>query len=261
MGSILLLGAAVLFWGRDDPAGDTAVVMPAPWQPPAAAATSSAAAPATPPSIGPISLIPESATVPTTPAPVKKSPEEAAPAPVTPALTLTQGAAPATLSLPAEGSRDWVHWGVSAPTSVNRRSGGTGEIRDLGSDRGRGRYDNNLTRFSWTGGTPSATATRTPTGIYVCGQGGTFTLSVPAAPTTRTLRVYAGVWAARGQLTATLAGKTATAALENRTTLSTNRFVLSFRAPAGQTLKLTWKATAVYHPTCGNVDLQAAALS
>ena len=260
-GSVLLLGAAVLFWGNDSPAADTAAVMPEPWQPPTAAAS-------TPAAPEPVPVIPSSAaSLPVTSANATTAPEEGdddaqgdPPAPVTVALTLTQGAAPATLDLAAEGTRDWVHWGLTAPTSVDRRSGGTGEIRDLGSDRPRGRYDNNTTLFSWSGGTPAASASRTPTGVYVCGQGGTFTLSVPATKTTRTLRLYAGVWMAHGRLTATLAGRTATADLENRTTLSTNRFVISFRAPTAQTLRLTWTTTVAYHAGCGNVDLQAATL-
>jgi hypothetical protein len=179
--------------------------------------------------------------------------------PVTPAVTVTAAAVPAVVDLSAEGSQDWTHWGLSDATSVNRRRGATA-IEDLGGTP-RGRYDNNPQLYTWTGGSPVAAAARTPTGVYTCGQGATITLRAPAGPTARTLRVYAGVWMAAGRLTVTVPGATATQSLENRNGISTGRFEIRYRAAAGSKLTVTWTATASYHPTCGNIDLQAATLS
>ncbi|MBW6438731.1 hypothetical protein KZ829_33885 [Actinoplanes hulinensis] len=183
----------------------------------------------------------------------------ATPAPVTPTVSVTAGTIPSLVDLSAEGSRDWVHWGLAGADSVNRR-GGTAQIEDLGGSP-RGRYDNNPQLYRWSGGTPTASAGRTPTGVYACGQGATITLRAPAGPATRTLSVYAGVWMAAGRLTVTVDGASASRTLENREAISTQRFEIRYRAKAGSKLTVTWTATAVHHPTCGNIDLQAATLS
>jgi hypothetical protein len=179
--------------------------------------------------------------------------------PVTPTVTITAAPVPAVVDLSAEGSLDWVHWGLIDATAFDRRRGATA-IEDLGGTP-RGRYENNPQLFTWTGGSPTATATRTPTGVYMCGQGATITLRAPAGPAVRTLRVYAGVWMAAGRLTVSVPGATATADLENRNAISTSRFEIRYRATAGTRLTVTWTATAAYHPTCGNIDLQAVTLA
>jgi hypothetical protein len=253
---LLVLGATTLL-RRDDPP-DPPVSLPGPWEPPTLAATAPSVPIVSDPVTSPGTTTPEDeperspTTRPTTSAP--------APPPVTPTLSVSQGGVPATVDVSGEGSRDWVHFGLTSASSVNRRSGGTGEIRDNGGSP-RGRYDNNLELFSWSGGTPTRTASRTNTGVYACGRGSGFTLSVPASTTTRTLRLYAGVWQARGRLSVSVAGRTASAELENRRDITTNRFVIRFRAPAGQSLRVTWTATEVFNATCGNVDMQAATLS
>lgn len=194
-----------------------------------------------------------------TPAPAPDRTSSPTAKPVIPAVSLTAGPVPAFVDLSDEGSQDWVHWGLSSATAVNRRPGAD-RIQDLGGTP-RGRYDNNPQLYSWNGGTPTARAARTPTGVYSCGRGATMTLRAPAGPATRTLRVYAGVWMATGVLTVTVGNASATRTLENRDTISTNRFEIRYRAPAGSLLTVTWTATAVHHPTCGNIDLQAATLS
>ncbi|GIM96809.1 hypothetical protein Ato02nite_086020 [Paractinoplanes toevensis] len=176
-------------------------------------------------------------------------------------LSLAVADVPGTVDLAAEGTRDWVHWGLESAEALDRKSRGTGEIQDDRGTSARGRYDNNPELFGWSGGTPTGAAGRTPTGVYSCGAGSRFTLRVPAGAATRTLRFYAGVWMAEGQMTVSLAGKRATASLENREAIRTGRFTIRFRAPAGNELVVTWTARKVFHPTCGNIDMQAATLS
>ncbi|MET3422864.1 hypothetical protein BJ973_002076 [Actinoplanes tereljensis] len=223
----------------------------APWQP----FTPSPAVTVLPPDPLPTSVVADS---PATTSPASSSP---APKPAAPILSLTVADVPATVDLAAEGTRDWVHWGLNTAEALDRKSGGTGEIQDDRGTATRGRYDNNPQLFSWTGGTPTAAATRTPTGVYSCGAGSRFTLRIPAAPSTRTLHFYAGVWMAQGQMTVSLAGKQATAGLENQQAIRTGRFTIRFRATTGNDLVVTWTATRVFHPTCGNIDMQAATLS
>ncbi|MET3421902.1 hypothetical protein BJ973_001114 [Actinoplanes tereljensis] len=182
-------------------------------------------------------------------------------APVSPLLTVTAGAVPSEVDLSSEGTRDWVHWGLADSASVNRKTGVTPLIQDLGSPGRRGRYDNNPQLFSWSDGSPNRTATRTPTGVYTCGQGGGFVVQAPAGPATSTVHLYAGVWMGRGQLTVTLDGATVSKTLENFNAIATARYEIRFRATAGSRLTMTWTATAVNNPTCGNVDMQAVTLS
>src|SRR5262249_30578028 len=157
---------------------------PPPWPIPSeVAAIPSAPASESAPAL-PIVTLPARET--TTPAPPTGEDEPAATtppssAPVGPLVTLSLTAVPPAVHLTAEGTRDWVQWGLNAATSVDRRGGGTGEIHDLDAASSRGRYDNNPSVFGWTGGTPTATASRTPTGVYRCGKGASFTLAVPAS--------------------------------------------------------------------------------
>ncbi|GIM89754.1 hypothetical protein [Paractinoplanes toevensis] len=199
------------------------------------------------------------------PAPATRRPTSRPPAasatPVAPLLTVTAGAVPGDVDLTREGTRDWVHWGLHDGESVDRKSGVTPLIQDLGSPGRRGRYDNNPQLFTWSDGSPSRSATRTPTGVYTCGQGGGFVVQVPAGPAVSTVRLYAGVWMGRGRLTVTLNGAAASRTLENLDAISTSRYEIRFRAATGSRLTMTWTATAVSHPTCGNVDMQAVTLS
>ena len=103
----------------------------------------------------------------------------------------------------------------------------------------------------------------TPTGIRTCGQGNGFTLSAPAGNDVRTLRLYIGVLAARGKLTAKLStgGGTATATLEDKdNSLSTAVFVVTYRAPKDGKLNLDWVTDAAFNTDCGGVALEAATL-
>ncbi|SFE42966.1 hypothetical protein SAMN05421541_101697 [Actinoplanes philippinensis] len=225
----------------------------APWTPPQNPPVSIAPLPSPAPSK--IPSIPVAGQDPPASATPPRSPAE----PVTPTVSVTAAPVPAVVDLSAEGRRDWAHWGLTDATSLNRRRG-AGVIEDLGGTP-RGRYDNNPQRYTWTGGGPTGAVTGTPTGVYSCGQGATMSLRAPAGPAVRTLRVYAGVWMAAGRLTVSVPGATATRTLENRDGISTNRFEIRYQAAAGSTVTVTWAATASYHPTCGNIDLQAATLA
>ena len=181
--------------------------------------------------------------------------------PVQPTITLTSEDVPDRVDLSAEGTRDWVHWGLDTARSVNRKADGSGAIVDTGPTSVRNRYDVNPDPFMWSDGTPTQTVTETTTGLYTCGQGRGFALTVAAGPTPRTLRLYAGVWMARGRLDVSFpnGGPTRRASLQEEDDTETARFTITFRAPAGSRLTLCWMATQTY-ATCGGVLLQAATL-
>lgn len=199
---------------------------------------------------------------PSSPASASASPKPSSPRPVQPALNLAQRAVPDLVNLSATGTLDWVHWGLATATTTTRKLGGGGAIEDRGGPGGRGRYDNNPQRFAWQDGTPTLSTSGAPVGVYTCGLGHGFELAVAAGPTTRTLRVYAGAWRARGQLEVSLSttGLSATASVVSFETNATAEFVITFRAPARAELQVRWTSVEIFERYCGNVDLQAATL-
>ncbi|HST41327.1 MAG TPA: hypothetical protein VLK58_17550, partial [Conexibacter sp.] len=171
-----------------------------------------------------------------------------------------------TVDLTATGTADWAHWGTSSATSFDHKSGA-----GLISDRtavGSGtitRYANNAIGYSWSGGTPTASATASTTGIYVTGVGNGFRFTVPADTTARRLLVHVGAWEARGRLVATLSdgsasSYTSTSLSAGSGSSANGTFALAYRAArAGQTLTVTWTVDSTVTSN-GNVTLQSAAL-
>jgi hypothetical protein len=228
---------------------------------PPLAARSAPASPSASPSVpASVPASPSVSAAPSASASVPASPP--APPPVKPHLDLVQRAVPPVVNLSSTGTLDWVHWGLAGADAVTRKVNGRGAIRDRGGLGNRGRYDNNPQRFAWQDGTPTLSTTGAPVGVYTCGLGNGFELSVAAGPTTRTLRLYAGAWRARGVLEVRLGsgGLSATASLVSFQTNATAEFVITFRAPAAAELRLRWTSVELFDRYCGNVDLQAATL-
>ena len=66
--------------------------------------------------------------------------------------------------------------------------------------------NNSPTKYSWTNGKPQANVLNTTTGVGAYGVHNGFQISVPADTTSRTLKLYVGVWKARGVSKATISG-------------------------------------------------------
>jgi hypothetical protein len=170
---------------------------------------------------------------------------------------------PSRVDLSAEGRRDWVHWGELSTFSLERDKDGDFAIREGSPTAPRFRHGLSAQAFTWRGGSPVDNSPGTPTGIRTCGKGNGFTLTVPAATNTRTLRLYVGVLAGRGRLTAKLStgGSSTSAQLEQRAgSLKTAVFTVTFRAPRSGTLNLNWATEAAFSSDCGGVALEAATL-
>ncbi|TDC27096.1 hypothetical protein E1211_29515 [Micromonospora sp. 15K316] len=184
----------------------------------------------------------------------------AAPAP--PVLTVSQAEIPAEVDLTAVGPRDWVHWGLRGAGSTVRKQSGSGEIVDAGGTGARGGWDGNQELFGWRDGDSVRTVDATANGVYTCGIGNGFKLAVAGSGELRTVRLYAGLWMARGRLDARLSvgGPTTTLRMEDPHTSRSAEFTLRFRAPKGAQLLITWTTEAVFSYDCGNVGLQAVAL-
>jgi hypothetical protein len=100
-----------------------------------------------------------------------------------------------TADISAEGTSDWVHWGLSSSTSLDRKNGVTAQISyvKLGN-QGQFRLTDATFSQKWTGGTPTASSAGTKTGIYTLDTNNGFQITVPADTTPQTLRLYVGLW-------------------------------------------------------------------
>lgn len=183
------------------------------------------------------------------------------------ALSANRGVVPANVDLSAEGTGDWAHWGLTSAGSFNHKNGVVQQISNFTSI-GNGavqRYANNPNLFSWTSGTPTASATNAATGLYLPGSGNGFQLTTPADTSLRTLKLYVGVWAAGGKLEATLSDGSAPTFVDT-SVVSTNAtsnavYTLNYQAASpGATLTVKWTANTTYN-AWSNVTLQAATLA
>jgi uncharacterized repeat protein (TIGR01451 family) len=173
------------------------------------------------------------------------------------------------VNLTAAGIIDWAHWGRNGPSTFDHKAGVTPQkitnITKIGSG-GLSWFADCPTNFSWTDGTPTLNVSNTPTGINTNGVvGNGFEITVPADTTTKTLKLYVGVWFTQGKLEATLSDASAPAYLD--TTLNNNAgssfglYTINYKAAAtGQTLKIRFTIQTQYFSPNGNVAWEAATL-
>jgi len=179
------------------------------------------------------------------------------------AIAISTGGVPGTVDLTAEGTRDWVHWAEEGTFSLERDKDGGFAILEGTPSAPRFRHALSPSLFKWTGGDPVDHSDGTTTGIRTCGAGNGFTISAPAATSNRTLRLYVGVLAAKGKLSASLTAGSATASatLEQRGgTFDAAVFTLTYRAPKAAKINLSWTTTQAFGNGCGGVALEAATL-
>jgi len=175
---------------------------------------------------------------------------------------------PASVDLTSEGSTDWIHWGYTNASSVNRKAGFPLQISTftkIGHAPVQG-YSDNYTGYSWSDGTPIVAAVATHAGICSTGVTNGFALTVPADTSARTVRVYVGLYGAEGSFLAYVSDLSGPAyfdtSLSNVYGNSYAVYTLTFAAAsAGQTLNLRFTSRNLFDQTYGNVTLQAATLA
>ncbi|MGK5681719.1 hypothetical protein [Actinoplanes sp. URMC 104] len=209
---------------------------------------------------GPIPLTSPSAT----PSPSRSPSPSPARTPDRDQLRLAQGPVPSSVDLSAEGGSDWVHWGLDGTFSLERDAQGDFRILEGAPTAPRFRHALSPQKFRWSGGDPVASSGGTPTGIRTCGKGNGFTLTAPAGTKQRVLKLYVGVVAGRGKLTAqlTTGESSGSTVLDQREgTLRTAVITVAYQAPESGRLRLTWTTDAAYGKGCSGVALEAATLS
>ena len=161
------------------------------------------------------------------------------------------------------GTVDWAHWGLSTSTSFNHKVGIVPQIGDyttVGSVAPV-RISNSPANYSWSDGTPAASAINTTTGVNVSGQNNGFSITAPADTSLRTLTVYAGVSSGQGSISARLSDGSAPAVVDTSLANAGGSSIAAFTftyaaASAGQTLVVTFTQAS----SGGSVSLFAATL-
>jgi hypothetical protein len=179
------------------------------------------------------------------------------------AIALSGGTPGTVVDLSAEGTRDWVHWGLQSTFSLERDKQGGFAILEGPPTAPRFRDDDAPQRFTWTGGDPVGTSGGTTTGIHTCGEDNGFSLTAPAGTATRTLRLYVGAISGRGRLEAALSTGKATGSIgfeQRGGSLRSTVLTVRYRAPKDGRLTLRWTTTTVFGGGCGGVALEAATL-
>jgi hypothetical protein len=176
-------------------------------------------------------------------------------------------ALPTSVNLAVEGSRDWTHWGLATNSIFNHKAGVTPQISDftkIGPNPAE-LYADNYTAYSWSDGTPTASANNATKGVYTTGLTNGFEISVPADATSRTLKVYVGLYSAQGNFQAWLSDYSTPAytdvTLSNFFGNAYGVYTLTYAAASpGQTLHVRYRSLKLFDQDFGNVTLQAATL-
>jgi hypothetical protein len=170
----------------------------------------------------------------------------------------TRDSVPNTIDLTAEGTIDWVHFGLSTPNDINRKAGGPAEISVAAVGAAFVEGGPFSPMFSWSNGAPTASAS-TSAGVYIGGVGNAITVTVPADATARSLRLYLLNFHSTGTLTAHLSDSSAVDYVQSLTTVNGQAYrvtILFHAGSAAQTLTVTWALTT--DTGAGSVDFLAA---
>ncbi|MFI5736357.1 sugar-binding protein [Kribbella sp. NPDC051587] len=125
----------------------------------------------------------------------------------------TASAPPVAMDLTAEGQSDWLHLDGG---TINRRSdvaAGTPRLAVAHRDPGAtiGAQNDNPVTYSWSNGTPAQTQQGSRQGGIFFTNG--YDLTVPAAPTGRTIRFVSGAWRAAATVSVYLNGSSTPSAV------------------------------------------------
>ena len=172
------------------------------------------------------------------------------------------------VNLTTEGELDWAHWGNGGAQVFDHKAGVPQQISNvtiIGNVSPAWLADN-PTPFSWTNGTPNASASNNRTGIFVGSAGNGFEITVPADVNFKTVRIFTGYWYSQTKLEASLSDGSAPTFVETSLggtgAVQNGIYALSYRAASdGETLRIRYTVLTDYNPPFGNVALEAVTLS
>jgi len=185
--------------------------------------------------------------------------------------------APWKVDLTAEGTEDWVHWGLNDAKAVNRKAR-VKEISDVTiSGAGFASWTGGFAvRSLWSDGDPAPASSETNSSLWLNGVGGTYSFTAPADASERTLKVYAGgLNGVSCSLTATLSDGSASPYVSKTWTGNSGQgnwtpvpgdfavvYTIHYHAAsAGQSLKIDFKLENEPNRFLGQARLSAATLS
>jgi hypothetical protein len=183
-------------------------------------------------------------------------------------LTGTKSPVTAGVDLTADGNLDWAHWGLAERNSFDHKFGGVQQIPNfttLGTNALQQLTDY-PTSFSWSDGVPTPSSSGTQTGVFITGLANGFEFSIPASTTTRTLKLYVGLYGGQGNFQAFLNDFSAPAftdsSLKSFYGNAYGLYTLNFAAASpNQVLKIRFVSGALYEMVYGNATVEAASLS
>jgi hypothetical protein len=177
------------------------------------------------------------------------------------------GTPPPSVDLTAEGTSDWVHWGLRPPPELDRKANVTPLINQFAIIGGPAvQYSNEHTPYySWSDGAPTLSEFATATGIYVAGFTNGFEFTVPADTTMRQLKVYGGMYGVKANFQAYLGDASAPAFTDTSLDFIYDSadalFTLDYAAASpNQRLHVRYRTLGVYDMDYGNVGLESVAL-
>ncbi|HXJ74826.1 MAG TPA: Ig-like domain-containing protein, partial [Candidatus Dormibacteraeota bacterium] len=115
-------------------------------------------------------------------------------------------ALPSAINLTSEGQSDWAHWGLQTNVLFNHKANVVQQISDytkIGPNPVE-LYTDNYTGYNWSDGTPTLSVANATKGVFTTGMTNGFDLTAPADTTSRTLKVYLGLYAAQANFQAWL---------------------------------------------------------
>jgi len=178
-------------------------------------------------------------------------------------LAGTVSTATTAVAMTTAGTTDWAHWGDTSATSIVRKASG-GSLISTFTQVGAAppaRYTNDLRAMSWTDGAGTVTSSANRNGVYIYGVGNGFSVTVPASPTSRTVKVYVGGWNSAGTLQARLSDGSApdyTATSVAAGGQYVNTYTVTYKSASRTAqLVLTWTQAS----GAGNVTLNGVALA
>lgn len=151
-----------------------------------------------------------------------------------------------TYNLTAEGNADWVQWGgVTAgdadDVQRNRKASPVGGMQriqvEILNGGGYGRYEDRAPKWSWTDGSPVASAPAAIYAVYVSDTNNGFRVTINAsASVVRTVRLYVGQWNTTARMRARLSDNSAAEYTDMQTATAPGRdFIYEFAVRGGTT--------------------------